>query len=176
VSLPAPIKFRISEGDHFAFNKLMLGRSLKFLKLGLLLVFPYVALSVVLNGLLERPIFGDLMPLAAGVFAGGVFAIAMFAPLKSRARKVYRESASLQEEMTLIFQDDGFTIEQPSGLWRVHWRQLVRWDENRDIFIVFPNRLLAIIFPKHNVSDDVVDFMREQMKKSGLPRPWKLRK
>lgn len=154
----------------------MLRRSLKLLKLALVLAAPLAALSIMFNVLLERPLLDGLVPILVGIFVGGVAVAALFVSLKSRARKVYRESASLQEEMTLIFEDEGCRIEQPSGLWRIQWRQLVRWDEDRDIFAVFPNRMMAIIFPKQQVSSNVVDFMREQMKLSGLPKPWRLRK
>lgn len=174
--MPGQVSYRITEADHYAVNKLMLGRSLGRLKFVLLLLLPVVALAVVADVLLERSILDDLMPIVVGVIMGGIAVVAMFVSLKWRARKVYRESGSLQEEMTLIFEDNGFRVEQPSGLWRVQWQQLVRWDEDRDIFAVFPNRIMAIIFPKQQVSSDVVDFMREQMKLSGLPKPWKLRK
>ncbi len=176
MSLPGSASFRITESDHYALNKLMLRRSLKLPKLALVLAAPLALLSLVFNVLLERPLLDGLLPILVGIFVGSVAVFALFASLKPRALKIYRESASLQEEMTLIFEDDGCRIEQPSGSWRVKWRHLVRWDEDREIFAVFPNRAMAIIVPKQQVSQDVVNFMREQMKHSGLPKPWKLRK
>lgn len=176
MSLPGAINFRITEEDHYAVNRLMLARSLGRLRPLLLLVVGLAVLSVVVNVLLERSVLDDLMPLIVGIAVGGLAALGMFVTLKPRARKIYRESAPLREEMTLLFEDGGFRIEQPSGLWRVQWGDLVRWDENHDIFAVFPNRQMAIIVPKQQISEDVVDYIREQMKLSGLSRPWKLRK
>lgn len=148
MSLPGPVSFKITECDHYALNKLILRRSLNLPKLALVLAALLAALSIVFNVLLGRPLLDGLVPILVGIFVGGVAAAAFFGSLKPRASKVYRESASLQEEMTLIFEDEGCRIEQLSGLWRIQWLQLVRWDEDRDIFAVFPNRAMAIIVPK----------------------------
>jgi hypothetical protein len=51
----------------------------------------------------------------------------------------------------------------------------VRWDEDGNLFAVFPNRRLAIIIPKEQVGEELVDFVREKMRQSGLLKPWKLR-
>jgi hypothetical protein len=176
VSLPGAINFRITEEDHYAVNRLVLARSLGRLRPLLLLVVGLAVLSIAVNVLLERSVLDGLMPLIVGVAVGGLAALGMFVTLKPRARKIYRETASLREEMTLVFEDGGFRIEQLSGLWRVRWGDLVRWDENHDIFAVFPNRQMTIIVPKKQVNEDVVNFIREQRKLSGLPLPWKLRK
>jgi hypothetical protein len=157
-------------------NRLALRRSLKPVKIGLVLAAFLAAASVTINILLARPILEGLMPIAIGTVAGGAATIGLLLWIRWQAKKVYRESASLQEEMTLVFEADGFRIEQESGLWRVRWEQLVRWDEDRSVFLLFPNRALAIILPKAQVCENVVDYVRRQMKISGLERAWRLRK
>jgi glycopeptide antibiotics resistance protein len=122
VSLPEPASFRISEDDHYALNKLMFNRTLKPLKIFLLALLPIVALSIIIDVALKRSIIDDLMPLGVGGLVGCFAVFVMSASLKRNARKVYRESASLQEEMTLVFEEDGFRIEHQSGSWRVEWR------------------------------------------------------
>jgi len=176
VNLPGEITFSITEGDHYALYKLMFHRSLKVPKLALMLAVPLAALSILFNVLLERPLLDGLIPIFVGIAVGSATVGILFASLKPRARKIYQESASLKEEMALVYEDNGFRIEQPSGLWRVQWQQLARWDENSAIFAVFPNRAMAIIIPKQQVSEGVINFMRNQMMQSGLERPWRLRK
>lgn len=111
-----------------------------------------------------------------GVLAAGLYTLGTRIFLRPKVRKVYRETASLKEDMTLFLEDGGIRIEQPSGMHRTQWGQLVRWDEDNHVFALFINRWQAFILPKQQVHKDIVDFMREQMKQSGLPLPWKLRK
>lgn len=124
----------------------------------------------------EQSVLDGLIPVSVGIMVGLAITGVLMATLRARSREVYEESASLKEEMTLTFTDEGFEVEQASGLYRAKWDTLVRWDENARIFAVFLNRQMAIIFPKAQVSEDVVDFAREQMKRSGLTRPRELRK
>lgn len=173
MSLPGPVSYRISEGDHYAFAKLMFRRKWLRSYVGPLVVG--IGASLVLIGM-DRPVWLALVPLIAGAVAMLAAAGGGFLSLKRRSRAIYRESAGLGDEVTLSFQLDGFEISQPRGFTSMNWNELARWDEDHEVFAIFPNRQIAITFPKQQVSEEVVNYMREQMKLSGLPRPWKLRK
>lgn len=173
MSLPGPVTFRISEGDYFAFNALMFRRTWSRC---LLLGLPGGALIAVPVAWAEQSVMQGIGLMLVGIAAGGLYTLVMRLFLKPRVRKAYRETATLQEEMTLFVEDGCIRIEQPSGMQRPQWSQLLRWDEDDRVFALFLNRWQAFIFPKHQVSKEVVDFMRDQIKLSGLPRPWKLRK
>lgn len=171
--LPGPVSFTISEGDYHALNALMFRRTWgRCLVLGLLAA----AVVAVPVAWVERSLLLGIGLILVGLAAGTIYILAMRLFLRPRGRKVYRESASLQEEMTVTVDQDGLHVEQASGSYHAQWRKLVRWDENEAVFALFPNRIQALIFPKHEVGKEVVDFMRKQMKISGLPRPWRLRK
>lgn len=171
--MPRPVTYRIGEDDYFAFNALMSRRTwTRCLFLGI----PGAALVAVPVAWIERSLVQGIGLIIVGLAVGAIYSLVMRLFLGPRVRKVYRETVSLQEELTLTFEEGGLRVEQPSGLHRVKWGQLVRWDEDDKVFTVFTNRVQALIFPKHQVGREAVDFMREQMLQSGLPRPWKLRK
>lgn len=173
MSLPGPVTYRIREADHYSLWRMMSrwsgSRGLAW-SIGLLLLFGLVI------GVAEQSVAEGLYPIGAGLLAGVAALVAYYATIKPRARKVFRESVTLHEDMTLTFHDDGFEIAQASGRFRGRWVNMVRWDENPEIMAVFPNRYSAIIFPKDQVDEDCVTHIREQMQLSGLPKPWKLRK
>ncbi len=173
MSLPGPITFRIGEADYFAFNALVFRRTWSRC---LLLGLPGGALVAVPVAWIEQSVMQGIGLMLVGLAAGGLYTLGMRAFLKPRVRKAYRETASLQEKLTLFVEDGGIRIEQASGMQRPQWSQLLRWDEDDRVFALYSNRWQAFIFPKQQVSPEVVDFMRDQMKLSGLPRPWKLRK
>ncbi len=173
MSLPGPVTYRIGEGDHFAFNALMFRRTWTRC---LLLALPGAAIIAVPVAWAEQSVMQGVGLILVGVVAAGLYTLGMRLFLRTRVSKVYRETTSLQEEMTLFVEDEGIRIEQPSGMHRTQWRQLVRWDEDKHVIALFINRWQAFILPKQWVNEDVADFIREQMKQSGLPRPWKLRK
>jgi len=173
VSLPGPVTYRIGEGDYFAFDALIFRRTWTRC---LLLALPGCAIIAVPVAWAEQSVAQGIGLMLVGIAAAGLYTFVMRLFLRPRVRKAYRETASLQEEMTLFVEDGGIRVEQPSGMQRPRWVQLLRWDEDERVFALFPNRWHAFIFPKQQVSKDVVDIMREQMRKSGLPRPWKLRK
>lgn len=173
MNLPGPVSYRIAEGDYHALNALMFRRTWS---LCLLYGLPGAAVIAVPVAWVERSFMLGIGLILVGLAAGMIYLFVMRLFLRPRGRKVYRESVSLQEEMTVLFDENGLRVEQASGSHRAQWSQLVRWDENEAVFALFTNRVQALIFPKQEVGKEVVDFMREQIKHSGLPRPWKLRK
>ncbi|MBA4044575.1 MAG: hypothetical protein C0471_09185 [Erythrobacter sp.] len=173
MNLPGPVTYWIKEDDHFAFNALMFRRTWTRC---LILALPSAAIVAVPIAWFQRSVMQGIILVVVGVVAAGLYAFGIRLFLRPRVSKVYRETAALQEEMTLFVEEGGVRIEQASGMHRTKWGNLVRWDEDNHIFTLFINRWQAFILPKQQVHKDVVDFMREQMKQSGLPRPWKLRK
>lgn len=173
MSPPESVTYRIEEGDYLAFNALVFRRTwIRCLLLGI----PGAALIAVPVAWIERSFVQGVGLIMVGLAAGAIYSFVLRLFLGPRVRKVYRETASLQEELTLVLAESGLLVEQPSGSHRVEWGQLVRWDENDTVFAVFTNRVQALIFPKQQVGREAIDFMREQMLRSGLNRPWKLRK
>ncbi len=172
MSLPGPVSYRIGEGDYLALNALVFRRTWTRC---LWLTLPTGAVIAVPIAVSKQSLIHGIVLILVGAAAACLFVMVMRLFLGPRARKIYRETASLREEITLTFEDGGVRLEQASGMHRAQWGQLVRWDEDDKIFALFPNRILALSFPKQQVNKEVVNFMREQMKLSGLPRRWKLR-
>jgi YcxB-like protein len=174
VNLPGPITYRIDEASHYALWKLMFRRSLWQLIAWTSPIIVFLGLIFFTLNLQSVP--GLINPIYAGFLIGVVIAVTQRLTLRSRALKVYGETASFREEVAFHLTDQGFKTEQPSGIYRANWADMVRWDEDTEIFAIFPNRDKAVILPKDQFSVDVVLQARERMVQSGLPRPGKLRK
>lgn len=173
MNLPEPIIFRIFESDHYAFNALIFRRTWTRC---VFLALPGVAIIAVPVAWASQSVMQGIDLMLVGVVAAVLFTMGTRLFLRPRVSKVYRETASLQEDITLYVAEGGIRIEQPSGMHRTQWDKFVRCDEDPHVFALFINRWQAFIFPKQQVPKDAVDFMRDQMKQSGLNRPWKLRK
>ncbi|WP_161981486.1 YcxB family protein [Aurantiacibacter suaedae] len=128
-----------------------------------------------LTGVLSGPV---ALGAAGGAVAGWllIWALWHFVTMPYHVRKVYRESAALRERTTIACDDEAITFTQESGNWRLKWCEAARWDEAETIFAVFPNRAMAHILPKRDLSSEIIDFVRERLIVSGLTQPWKLRK
>ena len=138
-----------------------------------------LAIAIVLGVLF---VFGfDATSLLSGALAGIVILVAFlavqrFVLLNRQARKVYLESLSLQERVELAMDDGGFVIDQESGTLRGKWSAMAKWDETPEFLAVYPNRLMATLLPKRELSGETIDYCRQRLIASGLPNRGKLRK
>ncbi|WP_033375816.1 YcxB family protein [Porphyrobacter sp. AAP82] len=173
MSLPERVIYRVVEDDYLALNALVFRRT--WIRC-LWLTLPTGAIIAVPIAVSEQSVIHGIVLMLVGISGASLYVLLMRLFLKPRVRRIYRETYALQEQATLFFEEGGIRVEQASGMQRAQWGQLVRWDEDEKIFALFPNRLLALSFPKQQVSTEVVDFMRDQIRLSGLPRPWTLRK
>lgn len=165
-----PATYRIDEELHLAFVQMTLRQARKkFVMIG-----GGVALAAIL-WLVGLEVLS--IALVSGLF-GGVLASVFwqFVILPRRTRKIYQESAFLQEEITITLSDDEFNFQQASGSARVAWNKTVKWDETPTLFAIFINRQMAYILPKSQLGDAVIDYARDRLVETGLSTPGKLRK
>ncbi|MBO0749841.1 MAG: YcxB family protein [Porphyrobacter sp.] len=122
----------------------------------------------------------DVWALIWGLLGGAVFFFGCillgYLSLPRRARRIHRETASLQEVRELSADETGFTESQSSGTWHPKWADMVKWDETHDLLAIYPNRISAYILPKAQLSDALISHCRERLIASGLLGPGKHRK
>lgn len=168
---PAPFRHILAEQDYLRLNRRL---SLRGAGIGLLVSLGFLALLnamlIWLNG--NSHWMAMVWPACAGLLAGG--AVLWFT--LRRAKAIYREQPSMAEERLVTLSDTDIFIEQASGTFRSNWSSIVKWDEWPDMLTLYVNRALFLPFPKADISADRIDYIRQRMIDSGLPKSGKLRK
>jgi hypothetical protein len=91
-------------------------------------------------------------------------------------KAAYRDDAYLKKPNRVTYDSDGFTSAFESGQQRRTWANMVKWDEDQRIFVVYQNRLLGVLLPKDQVPEPMIDAIRAHLVASGLAQKGKLRK
>ncbi|WP_086735294.1 YcxB family protein [Erythrobacter colymbi] len=99
-----------------------------------------------------------------------------FSSLPRLLRGAYCEDAYLKEPNRISYDGEGFTSAFASGQSRRRWVDMVKWDEDASVFVVFQNRMLGYLFPKDQVPEAVIAELRGHLIASGLPHRGKPRK
>lgn len=168
-----PVRYRITQGDYIAFQRLIQARAVP----RFVLFMAGVALVVsVIGALLGAP------DVAIGAFGGaaigaiGLPLIARWIIIPIQARKAYGEYDLIKEEMALSLNDESFAISQASGNIEVAWHSVVLWREDDRMLTLHPTRHLAYVLPKAPIGEECIAAVKARLSASGLPRQGKRRK
>lgn len=166
------VEFRIGEAHYVAFGLLASRKSfIVFLSvIGAYLAF--VLGVIFLTGGTET------LWCVAGFAAFLIVIICLnrFQSMPSLLKAAYNDDAYLKEPNRITYDGDGFTSALASGQNRRRWADMVKWDEDERVFVVYQNRLLGYILPKDQVPRPVIDAIRAHLVASGLAQRGKLRK
>lgn len=123
----------------------------------------------------------DLSNITINGIGGGAIALLLIIPLYAtfflplQVRRTLREQKSATERRHLAADDDGFSIEQPSGVFRSLWADILMWDETKLVIALYINRIMMIPLPKGALGSEGADYIRERLRASGLTTPGKRR-
>ena len=170
------VNFLVSALDYRKFVQAQLAWSL----IKPIALFSIISAILELIALLSRKSH-FLFALQVGLIGAVVFyvlmlAISNFILIPRRVRTAFREQISLLEEKSLSFDHNSFEINQPSGLFRSTWEQIVAWRETSTVIALYINRFSSIPISKKDIGDEMVEAIKANLIKSGLERPRKLRK
>ena len=120
--------------------------------------------------------FEAVTTVVVGLVAMATFLFLNSLTLPRRSRTVYAETASLGETQHYKHDDEGLSVSQPSGSMHLAWPDVHMWNEDRHVFLIHPNRMLALLIPKGQAGQEFVDFAKARLVRHGLPRKGKPRK
>jgi len=171
---PPPTDFTIGESLYLNFGRFTARRS------GMRCLIPLLVVMLAFGAILYasgEDVIGAAMPALGGLLAGAaVWLFSYVVLLPRRLRRNYRESASLHERMRFTPSETGFECKQASGIWHPKWRDIRKWTETSEFFAIFPNRTAACILPRDQFAEEVLAYVRDRLKESGLTQPGKFRK
>lgn len=167
-----PVEYRIGEDDYINFGLLNTAKAFRIFLSVFCGYLAFVLAAIAVSG--GSTILWGMAVLTA--FLLGLLCNNRFRALPRLLKASYREDAQIKEPVLLTYDADGYVAESAASFNRREWADMVRWDENDRIFVVFSNRQLGHIFPKDQVPAHVIDDIRNHMVASGLPERGKLRK
>ncbi len=168
-----PVRYSISEELQFAFWKLNFTSNLPR-------ALAVIAAIVVILGILVF-VFEDWVAALTAmicIMLGGTATLLCirFILFPRQAKKAWADYALIKEHVDLTLDEAGFSLVQPSAHVDAKWTQIVRWNEQDELFAMYLNSQLAYILPKDQVGKEIIDFARERLIKSGLVTKGKRRK
>ena len=116
------------------------------------------------------------LPFIAVGLAGVAIVSLHIAITPYRARRIYREQFSAQEERQLTASEDQIEFVQPSGSFRAAWTTIHRWNESRQMLLIYLNRISFIPVPKDQIGLEVSAYLRDRLTGTGLARGRRRRK
>jgi len=171
---PAPIAYSIDEPLYLSFCRLAYRRAIARMAGWAAL---WIAIALVLLFFAGFRTVSMLSGVMAGIVAFAlVMASRWFVVLPRQARKIYGETAWFQERLELTADEQGFTMNQPSGTLKGKWQEMVKWDEAPALLAIYFNRVTAAIVPKTSHSHEMTNHCRDRLIVSGLPKAGKRRK
>lgn len=102
--------------------------------------------------------------------AGAATALAVIVLTWRNARRIYRQTPTMQQERAMRFDQDGFEIEQASGIFRSPWQDINRWTRSDSFLILWLNRAMMILIPVTEVTAVHIDAMASNLTGSGLAK------
>ena len=88
--------------------------------------------------------------------AGGImYLIAFFLIyLPWRARRLFGQYKALHTPFQFIFTDEGMNAESANGRSTQPWDHILKWRENRHLFLLYPNDAMFHMIPKRCIADE----------------------
>jgi hypothetical protein len=174
------IDIQLSEEDYVAANRLSLSyRRMAYLLLigALVMVGFIVAVQYMFHGgVLNLPL---LVVVVGGYFV--VLAIWMavvrFLLLPVRARRIFRQQKAMRRQHRLSWDENGLIVESTTGHAITLWSDIVKWRENRRLFLVYTSDIHVRMVPKRAFStpEQVAEF-GHLLRTKVSPRPGVARK
>lgn len=173
-----PVTFQLSEADDLAFNRLNWRTNWRKTStiVTLIIVLPLVPALIVLAGGPHSIEIATVASAVIGAVCAAFSAAIYFLYLPHHTAKVWREYALLHESITMTGDADGFTLNQTSAHVTAPWANMVKWDEDRHVFAIHVTSQMAYVLPQSDATAAMIDFSREQLISSGLPKKGKPRK
>jgi YcxB-like protein len=166
-----PVRYVIGEDHYLAFSRL---HSVKPFRIGVGVIGGYLAFALGVNALIG----GDTVIWCVAGFAAFLIAlitINRFSHMPRLLKAAYREDAHIKEPTFLSYDATGYVTEYASGIVRRKWADIIKWDEDDRIFVIYSNRLLGHIFPKDQIPSDIIEDLRNYLTASGLSNQGKIR-
>ncbi|QIG52819.1 YcxB family protein [Altererythrobacter sp. BO-6] len=160
--------FTLNEGHALGAMKLVMNRRTKIPVWPVVVFGPLIAVVFLLYKS-DGP-FSEILPILGWlvIVLSGLVAIAYYWALPRQVRRSFRQTAMLQEPMTIEWDEAGYALSSASGNARLNWDELYAWAEQDDIVLLMQSEMLYNLVPKAALSADQLGSLRSCLAHSGL--------
>ena len=122
------------------------------------IVFGFAVLGVF--GLIARPSSQALSNLAPLMLLAGFWAVLVWVAPWRTARSQYRKQPSAHGPRSLLVDDLGVHWRWNCGTADIEWKNLIRWQETKTLFLLYSSPACFNIVPKRGLGDEDVASLR----------------
>lgn len=166
------VTFQPTEVDYVRANRDWYARTLKRPRtfFGVALVAGVGAWFEFQQGWLGPSLFAIVFAgLLGGGLMGGIY-LAIYLIMPRRARRLYRQQASMQQPLTYGWDDAGISFRSVYGSGLLPWPDFHRWSDGRDMFLFYLNDQLFYFLPHRVLTAAQIDDLRATAVGHGVPR------
>ena len=163
-------RYRLTDTDYLRSARHNCWRTYRWIVAGIVILLPIGAFQALLEG--EHTNIALIWSLLMAAYVALLFQIL----LPRRARRVFQESRSLQSEMHMRLFDDRAEFENDSGIYRLAWTDVHKWDEFSDLFVLYPSSVMVILIPADRIDKAALTYGKARLAGAGLPSRGKSRK
>lgn len=162
--------FLPTEAQALAAMRVILNRRFRIPVWPLVVFAPLIAAAFLLYGNEGR--FTGALPVLAWLvlILSGVVALAYYWLLPRQARRSFRQTALLQEPITIAWDDAGYSLSSPRGNSQLRWTELYAWADRDGLFLLLQSEMLYNLVPHAALAPDQVGDLRNCLAQSGLKR------
>lgn len=162
--------FSPTEAQALAAMRVILNRRFRIPVWPIVVFAPLIALGFLLYGGEGR--FTGLLPTLAWLvlILSGVVAAAYYWLLPRQVRRSFRQTALLQEPITIEWDGEGYGLLSQRGRSQLRWTDLYAWAERDGLFLLLQSEMLYNLVPHAALAPDQVEDLRQCLAQSGLKR------
>ncbi|WP_336986330.1 YcxB family protein [Altererythrobacter aquiaggeris] len=163
------IRFRITEQDVVRATKLGAARKLPIPVLPLILIGLAVALFAMRWDRMEESAIGTaLAPALLALIV--VVVLVQYLIIPWNARRHYRQSASLKDEITAQWDAKRIEIKGEHGSLKFDWSDFHRWSEDQAIILLYHSEQAFNAVPKSALDDHQLSSIKSYLQKAGVKK------
>lgn len=106
--------------------------------------------AVALSGSRDSVIYDVVIPLMPALFI--IVLLVQYVVVPWNARRHFQQSAALQDEVTVTWDNDGIRLSGVRGLTDFSWSDFHRWSENEKLLLLYHSDALFNVIPKTALS------------------------
>lgn len=131
---------------------------------------PLIGVAFLLYGGESR--FTGILPTLAWLvlILSGIVGVVYYWLLPRQVRRSFRQTALLQEPITMEWDGEGYVLTSERGSSRLHWTELFAWAERDGLFLLLQSEMLYNLVPHAALAPDQVEDLRQCLAQSGLKR------
>lgn len=163
-------RIRLSEADYIAAQNHFWWNKWRWARLALPILLVFGIYKGVVTGNFAN--FWLIWPL----FAIATLALDLKVFMPRRARRIFGQSKSLQNEMLIRIMDEYIDFEGAGGRDRLRWADVHKWAEFSGLLVLYRDASNVAMIPKSQLEPGVLDYTKLRLIDSGLSKPGKARR